>query len=222
MQPLSFLKRPPALILTILLIAQASVFYGFSRGSENIPLVRPLERFPAHIGEWRMVQNGVVEDEVKEVLRADDYLTRFYGNVQSNQLASLFVAYFRSQRAGQTPHSPKNCLPGSGWIWTVSDTVPVTVAGVVKPIEVNRYVVSKGEERAMVLYWYQSRDRVVASEYKAAAYSVADALRYNHTDTALVRIVVGFKNPQDEQAAYQTGVNFIQSFYSTLRGFFPA
>jgi len=222
MQPLSFLKRPPALILTIILIAQASVFYGFSRGSENIPLVRPLERFPAQVGDWRMVQNGVVENEVKEVLRADDYLTRFYGNVQSKQVASLFVAYFRSQRAGQTPHSPKNCLPGSGWIWTVSDTVPVAIAGLAKPIEVNRYITSKGEDRAMVLYWYQSRDRVVASEYKAAAYSVSDALRYNHTDTALVRIVVGFRNPQDEQAAYQTGVNFIQSFYSTLRPYFPA
>lgn len=222
MQQLNFLKRPPALILTILLLAQASVFYGFSRGSENIPLVRPLERFPEQVGNWRMVQNGVIEDEVKQVLRADDYLTRFYGNTQSKQLASLFVAYFRSQRAGQTPHSPKNCLPGSGWIWTVSDTIPVTVAGLAQPIEVNRYVVSKGEERAMVLYWYQSRDRVVASEYKAAAYSVSDALRFNHTDTALVRIVVGFRTAQEEQVAYESGVNFIQSFYSTLRGFFPA
>jgi EpsI family protein len=221
MQPLNFLKRPPALILTIVLIAQASVFYGFSRGSENVPLVQSLDRFPAQVGGWRLTQQGVIEDEVKEVLRADDYLERFYANDQQRQIASLFVAYFRSQRAGQTPHSPKNCLPGSGWIWTTSDTVPVTIAGLAKPIEINHYVVSKGEERAMVLYWYQSRDRVVASEYKAAAYSVSDALKYNHTDTALVRIVVGFRNPQDEQAAFDTGVNFIQSLYPTLRRFFP-
>jgi EpsI family protein len=223
MQPaLSFLKRPPALILTILLAAQASVFYGFSRGSENIPLVRSLDRFPAQLGGWRMIQSGVIEDEVKEVLRADDYLTRFYANDQTKQVASLFVAYFRSQRAGQTPHSPKNCLPGSGWIWTISDTIPVTIAGLPQPIEVNRYVVSKGEERAMVLYWYQSRDRVVASEYKAAAYSVNDALRYNHTDTALVRVVIGFRTPQEQQIAYESGMSFIQSFYAPLRGFFPA
>ena len=222
MPQLSFLKRPPALILTIILIAQASVFYGFSRGSENVPLVRPLELFPAQVGNWRVLQNGVIEDEVKDVLRADDYLTRVYANLRSKQVASLFVAYFRSQRAGQTPHSPKNCLPGSGWIWTISDTVPVAIPGLAQPIVVNRYVVTKGEERAMVLYWYQSRDRVVASEYKAAAYSVSDALRYNHTDTALVRVVVGFRNPQDQPAAYQTAVNFIQSFYPTLRRFFPA
>jgi len=222
MPQLNFLKRPPALILTIILIAQASVFYGFSRGSENVPLVQSLDRFPAQTGNWRLLQNGVIEDEVKEVLRADDYLTRVYGDTQSKQVASLFVAYFRSQRAGQTPHSPKNCLPGSGWIWTISDTVPVAIPGLAQPIVVNRYVVTKGEERAMVLYWYQSRDRVVASEYQAAAYSVSDALRYNHTDTALVRVVVGFRGPQDQPAAYETAVNFIQSFYPTLRRFFPA
>ncbi|HME09999.1 MAG TPA: EpsI family protein, partial [Bryobacteraceae bacterium] len=158
MPQLNFLKRPPALILTIILIAQASVFYGFSRGSENVPLVQSLDRFPAQTGNWRLLQNGVIEDEVKEVLRADDYLTRVYGDTQSKQVASLFVAYFRSQRAGQTPHSPKNCLPGSGWIWTISDTVPVAIPGLAQPIVVNRYVVTKGEERAMVLYWYQSRD----------------------------------------------------------------
>jgi EpsI family protein len=220
--PFSFLKRPPALILTILLAAQASVFYGFSRGSENAPLVRPLSRFPTQLGNWHLVQQGVMEDEVKDVLRADDYLTSFYGNTDTRKVASLFVAYFRSQRAGQTPHSPKNCLPGAGWIWTTSDMVPVSIAGLPNPIQVNRYVVSKGEERAMVLYWYQSRDRVVASEYKAAAYSVSDALRYNHTDTALVRVVIGFRTPQEEQAAYESGVNFIQSFYAPLRGFFPA
>ncbi len=73
-----------------------------------------------------MIQQGVMEQEVKDVLRADDYVTRDYA-ASPTKVANLFVAFFKSQRAGQTPHSPKNCLPGSGWVWTVSDTIPVTL-----------------------------------------------------------------------------------------------
>jgi EpsI family protein len=161
-----------------------------------------------------------MDQDVKDTLRADDYLTRDYVEAPG-RIANLFVAFFRSQRAGQTPHSPKNCLPGSGWVWTVSDTIPIAVSGRAAPIEINRYVVSKGEERAVVLYWYQSRDRVVASEYQAAAFVAWDALRYNRTDTALVRVVVPVAGGREEMAT-RSGVEFVQAMFTTLRQFLPA
>lgn len=219
MPQLSFLKNRAALILTVFLLIQGSLFYGFSRG-ETPPQYKPLEGFPTQVGGWKMVQQGVMEQEVKDVLRADDYIVRDYA-VSPTKFADLFVAFFKSQRAGQTPHSPKNCLPGSGWVWTVSDTISMDVPGRPDPIQINRYIVSKGEERSLVLYWYQSRDRVVASEYRAAAYVAWDALRYNRTDTALVRVVVPIVNGQQE-AATETGVEFIRAFFNTLRQFFPA
>jgi EpsI family protein len=216
----NWFKSPSAVILTLVLISQASLFYGFSRGSEAVPASRPFNEFPERIGDWQMIQQGVMEKEVKDVLRADDYVTRYYGEVP-DKYANLFVAYFKSQRSGQTPHSPKNCLPGSGWIWTVSDKIPIAIPDHAQPIVVNRYIVSKGEDKSVVLYWYQSRDRVVASEYRAAAFVVADALRYNRTDTALVRVVVPVRNGQ-EQKATDTGIEFVQAFFNTLRRFFPA
>jgi EpsI family protein len=219
MPQLDFLKSRPAILLTALLVVQGSLFYGFSRG-EMPPSYKPLDKFPTQLGGWRMVQQGVMEQEVKDVLRADDYVTRDYA-ASPTKYANLFVAFFKSQRAGQTPHSPKNCLPGSGWIWTVSDTILVNVAGRAEPIQINRYIVSKGEARSVVLYWYQSRDRVVASEYKAAAFVALDALRYNRTDTSLVRVVVPIVKGQQD-AATETGVEFIQAFFGTLRAFFPA
>src|ERR1700683_4012149 len=206
MAQLSFLKGRPAMILSFFLILQGSLFYGFSRG-ETPPSYRSLDGFPKEIGGWRMIQQGVIEQDVKDVLRAADYITREYA-ASPEKAANLFVAFFKSQRAGQTPHSPKNCLPGSGWVWTIADTVPLTVPGRAAPIEINRYLVSKGESRSMVLYWYQSRDRVVASEYKAAALVAWDAIRFNRTDTSLVRVVVPVVNGRDD-AATQTGVEFI-------------
>ena len=216
---LNFLKSRAALILSAFLIIQGSLFYGYSRG-ETPPVARSLETFPTDLGKWRMIQQGVMEPEIKDVLRADDYVTRDYA-ASNTQVANLFVAFFKTQRAGQTPHSPKNCLPGSGWVWTVSDTIPVTVPGRETPIEINRYVIAKGEDKAVVLYWYQSRDRVVAKEYQAAAYVAWDALRYNRTDTSIVKVTVRILNNQEE-AATQTGIDFIQSFFATLRQYFPA
>ena len=219
MPQLNFLKTPSAIVLSTLVIVQCSLVYGFSRG-EVPSMHKPLAGFPTQIGDWRMIQQGVVEQEIKDVLRADDYVTRYYES-SPTKFADLFVAFFQTQRAGQTPHSPKNCLPGSGWVWTVSDTIPVSIAGRAAPISINRYVISKGEDRAVVLYWYQSRDRVVAKEYTAAALSAWDALRYNHTDTALVKVTVRIVNGQPDVAT-QTGVEFIQAFFNTLRQFFPA
>ena len=208
----------PAFILSALLGIQGAAFYGLSRRAELTPATRPLAEFPGRIGDWRMVREGAIEQEDRDVLRADDYLTRQYAT-SSGKSASLFVAYFQSQRAGQTPHSPKNCLPGSGWTWSVADTIALDIRGRTRPIAINRYVVSKssdvskGDERAVVLYWYQSRDRVVASEYQAAAFTAWDALRWNRTDTELVRVVV---------PVTQDGVEFIQAFFMELRRHLPS
>jgi EpsI family protein len=215
-----FLKSKATRILTAVLLLQATVFYGMSR-KEVIPTNRPLNEVPEQFGNWLMVQEGVVEKEVQDVLRADEVLTRTYARQDANPtVASLFVAYFRTQRTGQAPHSPKNCLPGNGFVPTTNDTIKVPIDGR-DPIEVNRYVVARGESKSMVLYWYQSRDRVVASEYTAKFYVVADAMRYNRTDTALVRIVVPVVG-NDEAGATAAATEFIQRFFNPLRQHFPA
>jgi EpsI family protein len=168
-----------------------------------------------------MHSEGVVEKEIVDFLKADELLTRSYVSPSSGPVAAhLFVAYFSSQRTGRSPHSPKNCLPGSGWTSTVSDTIKIDVPnrGI---IETNRYIVQKGDAKSMVVYWYQSRDRVVASEYKAKFFAVADAIRYNRTDTALVRVVVPIVN-NDEAASEKVATDFVKSLYYPLRQHLPA
>ena len=214
-----FLTSKQARILTIVLICQASLFYGFSR-REVIPVSPALSETPTSFGEWRMISEGVVEKEVQDVLKADDLLNRTYGSPAHPVPAYLFVAYFRSQRTGQAPHSPKNCLPGNGWVQQDAKTVYIPIEGR-EPVEANLYVVAKGDSKSVVLYWYQSRDRTVASEYSAKFYVVADALRYNRTDTALVKVVIPVVGKQAD-AAEKTAIEFVQSFFKPLRQYFPA
>jgi EpsI family protein len=206
-------------ILSAVFLVQAALFYATSRG-ENVPLIGPLSDFPRELAGWRMVKEGYVDAETQAVLQADDTLTRTYASPKFQQPPNLFVAFFKTQRTGKAPHSPKNCLPGSGWEPSREDHLNVVVSDFAQPIEVNRYVVARGEERSVVLYWYQSQRRVVASEYRAKMWTVADAIRYNRTDTALVRVVVPILG-NDEKTAEQVAVEFVQAFFGTLRRHLP-
>ena len=223
---LKFLNSRAARIVTALLVLQAALLYSAVR-PEIVPPSRPLNTMPTTLGAWQLVQTGVIEQEVLDVLKADDILNGVYCSSAypdcsktGKGAASLFVAAFRTQRNGKAPHSPKNCLPGSGWERISAGEITIDV-GRAAPITVNRYVVAYGSQRDLVLYWYQSRDRVVANEYKAKFWVMADAIRLNRTDTALVRVIVPVAN-RDETQAQATAVDFVKSFYSTLLNYLPS
>jgi EpsI family protein len=214
-----FLNSTPARLVTVFLLLQTAVLYSSIR-AEYVPPSRGLAQVPQQLGSWNMTSEGLVDKETQDVLKADDLLNRFYKNTSTGAEAGLFVAAFRTQRNGKSPHSPKNCLPGSGWTQLSSENYPIDV-GLAAPIVVNRYVIVHGQERELVLYWYQSRDRVVADEFKAKFWVVADAMRLNRTDTALVRVIIGINN-NDTETATRIGTDFVRSFFGTLKQYLPA
>src|SRR5438132_1348498 len=123
-KPSSPLRSKFATAGAVVLILQAVLFYSASRG-ENTPMAAPLSSIPALIGSWHLFQESPVEQDVQDVLKADDLLNRTY--VSDSGGANLFIAFFKSQRYGQAPHSPKNCLPGSGWQPSESGAVDIAV-----------------------------------------------------------------------------------------------
>lgn len=211
-----------ARVLTVVLLLQAVVFYGlaFAR-PEILPPHRPLDQFQIPGNVWLMREAMPLPADQLSVLQADDILSRLYQNAENGAYATLFIAYFETQRTGKAPHSPKNCLPGAGWSALHSGKMAIPIAGRKNPIRVNRYVVARGDNQSVVLYWYQSEDQVIASEYKAKIYTVMDSIRYDRSDTALVRVVVGVNNG-DLQGATRTAVSFVQSFFEPLLHYLPA
>jgi EpsI family protein len=214
-----FLNSTPARLVTLFLLVQTAVLYSSIR-TEYVPPSRPLGQLPHELGTWNMAGEAFVDKDTLDVLKADDTVSRVYKNSSNGAEAFLFVAAFRSQRNGKAPHSPKNCMPGSGWTQLSSENYSIDV-GAATPIVVNRYVIEHGEERELVLYWYQSRDRVVADEFKAKFWVVADAMRFNRTDTALVRVIVPIGN-NNADAATEVATNFVRSLFGTLRQYLPA
>jgi EpsI family protein len=201
---------------SLVLILQAVLFYSASR-SEGTPLARPLAEMPTNFGKWIMTRQDVVDPETESVLRADDTVIRNYISPDRTE-ASLFIAYFKSQRAGQAPHSPKNCLPGAGFQPVESGTIDVPVAG--KTININRYVVAAGEDESVVLYWYQSQGRAIADEFAAKFYLIEDSIRRHRSDTSLIRVVVPAKLRTREQAS-ETAVDFVKATYPAVSTWIP-
>jgi EpsI family protein len=208
------------IILSAVLLAQAGMFYGFST-KEKIPVRRPLADFVLPGTDWKNVQELELSQDELDVLKADDILSRIYKNQSNGAMATLFVAFFDTQSTGKAPHSPKNCLPGAGYVPTVNDIVEIPVAGESQPLQANRYIVTRGDSSSVVLYWYQSHNRTVASEYWAKYYTVTDAIRYNRSDTALVRVVVPVAGG-NTQKAIDTAIGFAQTFFSPLKHYLPA
>jgi EpsI family protein len=209
------------LILTVVLAGQALAYHTFTK-SEKVAAARPLIQMPDQLSSWGKIQEGFVDAETQAVLKADDTLNRQYANSSLGVSANLFVAAFRSQRHGAAPHSPKNCLPGSGWTPLVNDHIFVSLPNRPEPIEVNRYIIQRADSKSLVLYWYQSRDRVVASEYKAKLYTMVDAVKDNRTDTALVRVIISLNSTDSNEKAQAAAEDFIRSFYAPLRVFLPS
>jgi EpsI family protein len=216
---LAFLGVRSVMILSGILIAESILAYTVANRTEQVPPSPPLKELPVTIGSWQLTQEGVVEKEVQDVLKADDVVTRAYASPLSQAGANLFVAYFRSQRSGKAPHSPKNCLPGSGWTQLRSGRIAIPIPDAA-PLVVNRYVVAKGDNQSMVFYWYQSSRRVEASEYWAKIFLVLDAIRYNRSDTALVRVVVPISNG-DQESAQRAGVDFVRAVFPQVGRHFP-
>jgi EpsI family protein len=215
----AFLRQPHAVVLSVLLLCMAGLAPVLTP-PEKVTESRPLHDIPTVIGNWKIFQEGVVDAETEALLKADDTLSRSYINTSDRQIADLFVAFFKTQRAGAAPHSPKVCLPGSGWTPMESSVIPISIPGMDQSISVNRYVVARGDEKSLVLYWYQTPKRVIANEYAAKFYTIVDGVRYHRSDTSLVRIVVPVLST--EAAAEATAVQFAQTIFTPVRRFLPA
>jgi EpsI family protein len=211
--PISKLEWRGALVPAFL-CAQILLMHA-AAGVERAPPPPPLDRLPAEFDGWKALRDEPVAADMASQLGADRLLSRTYARTPTGALASLFVAWFGTQRDGvRQPHSPEVCLPASGWTSEVMDQVTLdTAAG---PIAVSRYVAVYGMERAVVLYWYQTKRRATPSEWAAKFWLAPDALRDRRTDTALVR-VIAWPGSGSDRAATASAISFTRSLYPLLR-----
>lgn len=189
-------------VAAALVLAVTAIFLQARTSKEVLPAREALASLPHQLGPWVGTDIAIPQDTL-DILGAGDFLLRVYRNSDTPEpYVDLFIAYFPSQRSGDSIHSPKNCLPGAGWSPVESERVALTLPGHAT-FPANRYVISKGDDRMLVLYWYLAHDRAIASEYWAKFYLVADAMRLNRSDGSLIRVTTPLRRGENIDSAQQ-------------------
>ncbi|HYN08740.1 MAG TPA: EpsI family protein [Vicinamibacterales bacterium] len=210
------------LVILIVCFLTTAAYARHAMRPEELPPRTPIDRLTNQVGRWAGREAPKFTDEVLAVLGADELVNRWYGAPQEPAVA-LYVGYYKSQREGDTIHSPMNCLPGAGWLPVANDQAAIDVPGRTAPIVVNRFVIQKGADRQVVLYWYQSNGRIVANEYWSKAYMVYDAVRRHRSDAAIIRVISPVLPNEDGTAAAERRVTeFVQALFPHLETHLPS
>jgi EpsI family protein len=206
-------------IVTLLMLATALVLQAHSR-NEFFPPRTPLSSLPSQLDGWKGT-DSVLDQETLDILGPGEFLVRTYEDAgQLQPWINLYIAYFPSQKANDTIHSPNHCLPGAGWVPTSREVVQIA-----RPdgssFPVNRYVVAKGGERQLVLYWFQAHGRVVASEWSAKYYLISDSIRMNRSDGGMVRLMTPMLDNESPAAAQARMMKLGSQFLPLLDSYIP-
>ncbi|MDF0651203.1 MAG: VPLPA-CTERM-specific exosortase XrtD [Nitrospira sp.] len=186
--PANIFSPGPAYLCSVALFAPFTFFSMTLMDRKEIPPPRAaFVDFPMQIGGWRG-QPFPLEQQYIDALRFDDYVLVDYRS-QGQQPVNFYAAYYRSQKKGQSAHSPQSCLPGGGWeIGSLTQRELPMSPGMMEPLRINRAVIQKGEQKQIVLYWFKQRDRNLTDEYLVKLYLLWDAFSRQRTDGALVRL----------------------------------
>jgi EpsI family protein len=164
---------------------------------ESLPLRAPLTSLPQVMSGLKG-RDGTMDEAEQAVAGMSEYLLREFEDSTGTRL-SIYVGYYPSQTQGRTIHSPKNCLPGSGWEPLAAREELIATGGIEVPV--NRYELANGNRRVLVYYWYQGRGRVAANEYRVKLDLLRDATLRGRTEEALVRVVVPLSASVSDSAA---------------------
>ncbi len=209
-----------ASLLLMMIVVPLTLWSG--DGEEDIPERSRFSYFPLKIADWRGTEESMEQKFVK-ALKFDDYIIANYSRLGEASPINFYVAYYASQRKGASAHSPKSCIPGDGWrigeFQQKTFVNIITKAGVA--LSVNTAIITKGEQKQLVYYWFQQRGRVITNEYLVKGYLFWDALTRSRTDGALVRLVVPVAEGDNVTNAKQNLDDFLAQLVPLLPRFIP-
>ena len=211
----------PAYLCGVALLVPVAFASTLMVEREEVPPPRAMfVDFPMKLDGW-FGTSLTLEKQYIDVLRFDDYVLADY-RFGDGQPVNLYAAYYRSQRKGQSAHSPQSCLPGGGWeISSIHGMDLQASSTMLRPLHVNRALIQKDSQKQIVLYWFKQRDRILSDEYLVKLYLFWDAVTRGRTDGALVRIASLVGPGETEDIVDQRLRRFVASIDSELTRYVP-
>jgi EpsI family protein len=151
--------------LVVIAILVSAIIANKMLSRSELPVSRAdLELFPNSLGEWQSIDEQTIDERSMNVLLVDDYIMRSYYNKKSHKIINLYIGYFKNQREGKQIHSPRQCLPGAGFTLERKGIIEIVMDNEnTEKVPVNLFIMRKGNERQVFLWWYQGRGRIYAS-----------------------------------------------------------
>jgi EpsI family protein len=200
-----------------------AITFMLSRGiefREKTPITRPFDQFPLQVGDWQGRRQSIAPN-ILEALDLSDYIAVDYVN-PSHGTVNFYVAYYESQRKGESIHSPESCLPGSGWVFKQSGTTMLTLANSAPvEIKVSRAVMENTGARQLSYFWFPQRGRILTSLPQLKLYNFWDALIHQRTDGALVRLITPIYGSETLTSADKRLAAFAKEFVPILNDYLP-
>ena len=206
------------LVSIAMLGAVVVAVYSLGERQETIAPRTELSGFPLAMGDW-LAREDYLPAEIEEALGVDDYLLADYKRSPGEQV-NFYVAFYASQRKGNSPHSPRVCLPGGGWRITDFSEILYPLEGQ-GSFPVNRAVLELNSQKQLVYYWFEQRGRRIANEYWMKWYLLVDSIMMNRTDGALVRVITPMNSNEDIAAADKRLKDFINAAMLPLPSYIP-
>lgn len=207
-------------IIVLLLLAVTWYLLQTTMEVAPIPVKKPLSLFPQQFANYRLSNSFQSSTEVLKMLGVDDYIQYNYTD-EPHPPINLYAGYYKAVGVNGGYHSPKNCLPGSGWgIDAVKQVVLQSGIEGMSESVVSEMLIRNGSDYQVVLYWYQNRGRIIASEYWEKIYLVLDALFKGRRDGTFVRIMTVAQNG-DIKAAEDRVKHFAEQVLPLLADHLP-
>jgi EpsI family protein len=210
-------------LVALLILGMNGYVYWFIGSEEVIPERALFTSFPDRIDDWQCSTRESMDEKTLNNLRVTDYIACNFYKPGTKTSAHLYIGYHERQTrdresgAATAIHPPEHCLPGSGWDVIDAAVVPIDVGS---GGEAKRFVIAKGNQRALVYFWYHSRGHVIARSHHKILWMFLDRARYGRTDGSLVRFTVPIEFG-DEEAAEETFMEFAHSVTPLLADFVP-
>ena len=205
-----------ARFLLLYLLLATTGLYLLVRSDIPVPMNRPFDSFPMVTDRWRMTYQEEFDPETLKVLNATDYLARRYVS-ERGETVGLYIGYHAGVRERGEIHSPRQCLPGSGW-FEASGRRTVVEAGSEK-VNMAQAVYQKGDAKELFLYWFQVRGRTLDDEYSLKWSQITGSLLHRRRDAAFIRITVPVESSEEQAAA--VGIQFIRDMYPLIVNHLP-
>ncbi|HKK21612.1 MAG TPA: EpsI family protein [candidate division Zixibacteria bacterium] len=169
------------------------------------------ENFPLKIGDWTG-QKQMIDQQTMEILNPKEIFAASYTNPQGLKIQVLFD-FFSAEAAFGGPHSPRNCLPGSGWVISGSSENKINLNG--RAIPAGRFDLRLNKSRQVMDFWYVTYYGETSNDYVFKLYQMLSSLTFRPRDVAFVRFVT-VQDPAHQEALKQFETTCTQEIYKFL------